>query len=135
MYTRPSLKETDIIHRTAMTTAIREKHSHLIEINTDIIKVITTDPIACIVDTINCMQGIISLISGIFDGWSRRGRKSFNSFSIAWVHSSPDKPNIWSLKTMLLCFDRIHGRHTGEGMGKLLVKEIKKYGFQDRVCY
>lgn len=37
---------------------------------------------------------------------------------------------------MLVAFDHIHGRHTGVGMGELLVEEIRKCGFEDRVnCF
>ncbi|KAF5356670.1 hypothetical protein D9757_013203 [Collybiopsis confluens] len=78
-------------------------------------------------------KGITSRISLVFDGWSRRRRKSYNSLVIFWIHSPPDKPTEWTLRNMLVAFDRMKGRHTGSGVGKLLVEEIRRYGFEERL--
>ncbi|KAF5346279.1 hypothetical protein D9757_014839 [Collybiopsis confluens] len=77
--------------------------------------------------------GITLRISLVFDGWSRRRRKSYNSLVIFWIHSPPDKPTEWTLRNMLVAFDRMKGRHTGSGVGKLLVEEIRRYGFEERL--
>jgi hypothetical protein len=82
---------------------------------------------------INLVTGINSLVSIVYDGWSSKRRRSFVSYSIQYIHSSPEDPYHWSLKGHLLDFHRTVGRHTGLMVGNDIVTVIQKFGLKDKV--
>ena len=45
----------------------------------------------------------------------------------------PDKPNDWFLKSHILAFDPTVGRHTGNAIGKDIVKILQKFEITDKV--
>ena len=78
-------------------------------------------------------QNIPSLASVVYDGWSSKRRRPFSSISIQYIHSPPEDPYDWSLKSHLLAFNRTIGRHTGIMVGKDLVSVIRKFGLEHKV--
>ena len=68
------------------------------------------------------------------DGWSTKGRRSFSSFSIQYIHSPSEDPHVWCLKSHLIEFKRSVGRHTGNMIEEETVVVIKKFGMEKKVC-
>jgi hypothetical protein len=79
------------------------------------------------------IQAIRSRISCDFDGWSSKRGKSFTSFTIHHIHSPPEDPDDWSLKSTLLEFKYSQGRHTAEAYGKEIVGVVTKFNFATKV--
>ncbi|SJL04268.1 uncharacterized protein ARMOST_07629 [Armillaria ostoyae] len=107
------VKETEIPKKTYMGNLVMKKVDVLDGIDRSIVK------------------GITSRISCTFDGWTTHRRRPYNSFTIHWIDSPPEDPTSWKLRSELLAFDRMHGRHTGEAVGKELVKVLS--GFLSKI--
>ncbi|KAJ3492900.1 hypothetical protein NLJ89_g11143 [Agrocybe chaxingu] len=80
------------------------------------------------------IKAIPSRISGVYDGWSTQRRRPYSSFSISYIHSPPDDDTAWELKTHLLDFSHVVGRHTGELIGQDLTRVVKKFNFGDKTA-
>lgn len=81
----------------------------------------------------NEWQNTSSLISIVWDGWSTKRRRPFSSFSIQYIHASPENPCLWTVKSHLIEFKRSIGQHTGKQQGEELVNVIRKFDFQKKV--
>jgi len=81
----------------------------------------------------NLITNISSHISIIMDGWSTKGHCLFSSFSIQYIHSPPEDPHAWCLKSHLIEFKHSVGQHTGNMIGEEMVVVIKKYGMEKKV--
>ena len=80
-------------------------------------------------------QGISSLVSGVYDGWTTKCRCPFLSFSIQFVHSPQHNPYKWSLNTHLLAFKHTVGHHTGEMLGQELMNIVREFELKDKVSF
>jgi len=114
-YLCPKLNTSDIPKRTCVGDAVMEKVAKLDEIDLDLV------------------TGINSLVSIVYDGWSSKRRRSFVSYSIQYIHSPPEDPYHWTLKSHLLDFHRTVGRHTGLMVGNDIIGVIRKFGLKDKV--
>ncbi|KAG1893708.1 uncharacterized protein F5891DRAFT_962532, partial [Suillus fuscotomentosus] len=57
----------------------------------------------------------------------------FLSVTGHYIHSPPEHPNDWKLKTEQLAFSPIKGQHSGANMANLLVRTIDRYGLRKKV--
>ena len=78
-------------------------------------------------------QDIQGHISVVYDSWSSRRRRPFSSYSIQFVHSFPDDPYKWSLRSHLIGFKHTVGRHSGTMVGKQLASIIDEFDFGHKV--
>jgi hypothetical protein len=48
------------------------------------------------------------------------------------VHSTPDSPSEWSLRTLLLAFREVKGNHSGENLAKIVMQIINEVGLRSK---
>jgi hypothetical protein len=53
---------------------------------------------------------------------------------VHWVHSAPESPTEWLLRTLLLVFREVHGNHSGDNMAKIVMGIFDKAGLSSKVC-
>ena len=116
-YLNPKQKDTDIPKQTCMGEAVLKAVGRLDIVDAQLVSVCIKMFFSCL---IHASQTITSLVTGVFDGWTTKRRRPFLSFSIQYIHSPPEDPYKWSLKTNLLAFRHTIGRHTGIMLGKEL---------------
>jgi hypothetical protein len=68
------------------------------------------------------------------DGWSSLARDPYLGVTVHWVHSTPDSPNDWSLRTLLLAFCEVKGNHSGDNLAKLVMEIINEVGLKSKEC-
>ena len=68
------------------------------------------------------------------DGWSSLARDPYLGVTVHWVHSSPEAPTDWSLRTLLLAFREVKGNHSGQNLANLVMEILSKAGLTSKVC-
>lgn len=68
------------------------------------------------------------------DGWSSLARDPYLGVTVHWVHSAPESPTEWSLRTLLLAFREVKGNHSGENLANLVMEIIDEVGLSSKVC-
>jgi hypothetical protein len=66
-------------------------------------------------------------ISLAADAWTSPNKIAFLGVVGYWITDD------WQLRQVLLGFERIHGAHTGENMGRIIRGILRKYGIEDRL--
>ncbi len=69
----------------------------------------------------------------MYDGWSTKWRCPFSTFMIHYIHMDSENWSKWTLELQLLEFKCTHGWHTGEAVGKELLRVVDKYNWHDHV--
>jgi hypothetical protein len=72
-------------------------------------------------------------VSAALDGWSSLARDPYLGVTIHWVHSKPESPSEWSLRTLLLTFHKVKGNHSGDNLAKLVMEILNKAGLTSKV--
>jgi hypothetical protein len=68
------------------------------------------------------------------DGWSSLARDPYLGVTVHWVHSTPNSPNNWSLRTLLLAFCEVKGNHSRDNLAKLVMEIINEVGLKSKEC-
>jgi hypothetical protein len=79
------------------------------------------------------LEAIDSRITLLSDGWSAKKRTGYNAIGIQYIESDPVDETSWRLRRNILTFEASPGRHTGEEIGKELLKTVKKFNFGSKV--
>lgn len=79
------------------------------------------------------VQDIPGKVSFTFDAWTSDPGDLFLSVTGHYIHSPPENPNDWKLKTEQLAFSPIEGRHSGANMANLLVRTVDRYSLRKKV--
>ncbi len=79
------------------------------------------------------LQSISSQISVTYDRWSTWRHRPFSAFTIHYIKVDPQNRTKWTLESQLLEFNHMHGQHTGEAVGKELLRVVDKYDWHDHV--
>ena len=69
------------------------------------------------------------------DGWSSLARDPYLGVTVHWVHSMPESPTEWSLRTLLLAFQEVKGNHSGENLAKIVMEIFNEAGLSHKVCH
>jgi hypothetical protein len=69
------------------------------------------------------------------DGWSSLARDPYLGVTVHWVHSRPETPTEWSLRTLLLAFREVKGNHSGENLAKIVMEIFNEAGLLHKVCH
>ena len=70
----------------------------------------------------------------MLDGWSSLARDPYLGVTVHWVHSTPESPTEWSLRTLLLAFREVKGNHSGDNLAKIVMEIFNKAGLSSKVC-
>jgi hypothetical protein len=58
----------------------------------------------------------------MLDGWSSLSScNPYLGVTVHWVHSAPESPTEWSLRTLLLAFWEVQGNHSGDNLAKIVL--------------
>lgn len=83
----------------------------------------------------NSLQDIPGKVSFTFDTWTSDPGDPFLSVTSHYIHTQPDKPNDWKLRTEKLVFLLIEGHHTGANMVNLLVCTVDRYSLRPKASF
>ena len=67
------------------------------------------------------------------DGWSSLARDPYLGVTVHWVHSTPESPTEWTLRTLLLAFREIKGNHSGANLASVVMEIMKAAGLTSKV--
>jgi hypothetical protein len=116
MYTRPSLSERDIPHRTKVHTEILVR-AHAAEVK------------VC-----EALANIEGKVSFTFDTWTSDAQDPYLSVTGHYITAPKDHPQDWKLKSEQLAFTHFEGNHSGANMANVLIRTIDRYNLQNKVC-
>ena len=70
-----------------------------------------------------------------FDAWTSKAYDPYLAITVHYIDSLADQPDEWQLKSKVLAFQELPGRHNGENLATTLNKVINRYDIQDKVSY
>ncbi|KAK7025717.1 HAT family dimerization domain-containing protein [Favolaschia claudopus] len=114
-YCRPSLKESDIPHRTKMRGEILTRASE------------AEDRLR------EKLSKIPGQVSFTFDTWTSKTGDPFFGVTGHYIDSPPDSPEDWSLKSEQLAYTPIEGNHSGQNLSKILVRAVDRYDLREKM--
>ncbi|TFY55049.1 hypothetical protein EVJ58_g8494 [Rhodofomes roseus] len=109
MLMRPDMKQEDIPHCTKMMSLVQAAfEEHYKELKVE-------------------LKGAVGNISFTADVWDSSKRQAFLAITAHWVVQvpGPEGTSVLVMKSALLVFKRIKGRHQGETLGQVLFKVLK----------
>jgi hypothetical protein len=116
MYTRPSLSEKDIPHRTKVHKEILLRAR------------------AAEVKVREALADIEGKVSFTFDTWTSNAQDPYLSVTGHYITAPKDHPHDWKLKSEQLAFTHFEGNHSGVNMANVLVRTVDRYDLRDKVC-
>jgi hypothetical protein len=115
MYTRPSLSEKDIPHRTKIHEEI-------------IFRAHTAEAKVC-----EALLKIEGKVSFTFDTWTSEAQDPYLSVTGHYISSPEGRPQEWELKSEQLAFTHFEGAHSGANMANVLIRTVDRYGLRNKV--
>lgn len=115
MYTRPSLSEKDIPHRTKVHKEILLRAR------------------AAEVKVREALADIEGKVSFTFDTWTSNAQDPYLSVTGHYITAPKDHPHDWKLKSEQLAFTHFEGNHSGVNMANVLVRTVDRYDLRDKV--
>ncbi|KAN0138441.1 Ribonuclease H-like domain containing protein [Lactarius tabidus] len=115
LFLRPTIRDCDIPHRSSIAKAIHDKAHKVRE---------------TLKELFSSVPGEVSVT---LDGWSSLTRDPYLGVTVHWVHSSPETPSEWSLRTLLLAFREVKGNHSGENLAKIVMEIFKEAGLSSKI--
>lgn len=115
MYTRPSLSERDIPHRTKVQQEI------LLRARGAEVKVS------------EALANIKGKVSFTFDTWTSDAQDPYLSVTGHYITAPEDRPQDWELKSEQLAFTHFEGNHSGVNMVNVLIRTIDRYNLRNKV--
>jgi hypothetical protein len=115
MYTRPSLSEKDIPHRTKVHEEI-------------IFRAQKAETQVC--EALAKIEGKVSLT---FDTWTSEAQDPYLSVTGHYISSPEGRPQVWELRSEQLAFTHFEGTHSGANMANVLIHTVDRYGLRDKV--
>ena len=70
-----------------------------------------------------------------FDAWTSKAYDPYLTITVHYIDSLADQPDEWQLKSKVLAFQELPGRHNGENLATTLNEIINRYDIQDKVSY
>ena len=68
-----------------------------------------------------------------FDAWTSKAYDPYLAITVHYIDSPADQPDEWQLKSKVLAFQELPGRHNGENLATTLTKVLDRYDIQDKV--
>jgi hypothetical protein len=115
MYSRPSLSEKDIPHRTKIQQEIILR-AHEVEIKVQ-----------------EVLAKIEGKVSFTFDTWTSDAQDPYLSVTGHYITAPEGRPREWKLTSEQLAFSHFEGNHSGANMATVLMKTIDRYDLQKKV--
>ena len=115
MYTRPSLSEKDIPHRTKI-------HDEII--------FCAREPEAKVCEALSKIKGKVSFT---FDTWTSDASDPYLSVTGHYISSPEGRPDIWELRSEQLAFTHFEGTHSGANMADVLIHTVNRYRLRNKV--
>lgn len=116
MFTRPSLSEKDIPHRTKIHDEILFK---------------AEEAEGRVRKALSMTKGKVSFT---FDTWTSEAHDAYLSVTGHYITEVVGHPKQWKLKSVQLAFTHFEGNHSGANIASVLMKTIDRYGLRKRVC-
>ncbi|KAK7034322.1 HAT family dimerization domain-containing protein [Favolaschia claudopus] len=133
-YSRPSLKESDIPHRTKMRAEVLERAS---EAEDRLRARLSASFLKSISLFSNRLTGTTKSIPGqvsfTFYTWTSKTGDPFFGVTGHYIDSPPDSPEDWSLKSDQLAYTPIEGNHSGDNLAKILVRTLDRYDLREKM--
>jgi len=57
------------------------------------------------------------------------------AITVHYIDSLADQPDEWHLKSKVLAFQELPGRHNGQNLATTLTEVLDRYNIQDKVSY
>ncbi|KAF7364524.1 HAT family dimerization domain-containing protein [Mycena venus] len=114
-YFCPSLKESDIPHRTKMREEILKR---------------TEDAEERLRSKLEDIPGQVSFT---FDTWTSKTGDPFLRVTGHYIDAPVDSPEDWSVKSAQLAYTPIEGNHSGDNLSRILVRTVDRYDLRDKV--
>ncbi|PPQ85072.1 hypothetical protein CVT26_005196 [Gymnopilus dilepis] len=114
-YQRPAMNDSDIPHR----TKLREEIVYKAEVAIDRLK-----------EHFKTIPGKISIT---FDAWTSKAYDPFLAITAHYIDSPKDQPREWQLKSKVLAFEALKGRHTGANMATTISEVLDQYEINDKL--
>jgi len=117
IFTRPSLLESDIPHRTKIHDEI-------------ILRANAAEERVCSV-----LSKIKGKVSFTFDTWTSEAEDPYLSVTGHYITAPDGRPHEWVLKTVQLAFTHFEGNHSGANMANVLMRTIDRYNLRKKVYF
>jgi len=69
----------------------------------------------------------------MFDAWTSKSYDLYLTITAHYIDSPPDQPYEWQLKSKVLGFEELRGRHSGENMATMISEVLDGYDIKDKV--
>ena len=115
MFTRPSLSEKDIPHRTKIHEEIIVR-AHAAEIK------------VC-----KALANIKGKVSFTFDTWTSDAQDAYLSVTGHYITAPEGRPQEWELRSEQLAFTHFEGNHSGANMASVLIHTVDRYDLRKKV--
>ena len=116
MFSRPSLSEKDIPHRTKIHQEILLR-AHAAEVK------------VC-----EALANIEGKVSFTFDTWTSDAHDPYLSVTGHYITAPEGQPREWKLKSEQLAFTHFEGNHSGANMASVLIRTVDRYDLRKKVC-
>jgi hypothetical protein len=117
MFTRPSLSEKDIPHR----TKIQEEILRRAEVAEGSVRLALTK-----------IEGKVSFT---FDTWTSEAQDPYLSVTGHYITAPEGRPMEWELKSVQLAFTHFEGNHSGANMANVLIRTVDRYLLPHKKVY
>ena len=117
MYTRPSLSERDIPHRTKIQEEI-------------LLKAEVAEGRVC-----EALSKIKGKVSFTFDTWTSEAQDPYLSVTGHYIAAPEGHPKEWELKSVQLAFMHFEGNHSGANMADVLMWTVDRYDLRKKVYF
>jgi hypothetical protein len=115
MFTRPSLSEKDIPHRSKIHQEI-------------LLRAQAAEAKVC-----KALANIEGKVSFTFDTWTSDAQDPYLSVTGHYITAPEGRPLEWELKSEQLAFTHFEGNHSGANMANVLIRTIDRYDLRKKV--
>ena len=115
MFTRPSLLEKDIPHRTKIHEEI-------------LLRARCAEVRVC-----KALANVKGKVSFTFDTWTSDAQDPYLSVTGHYITAPADRPQEWELKSEQLAFTHFEGNHSGANMAKVIIRTVDRYDLRTKV--
>ena len=81
------------------------------------------------------LQTILGKMPITFDAWTSKSYDSYLAITAHYIDSAKGDTYEWQLKSKVLGFEELHGRHTGKNMATTISNILDTYDIKDNVDY
>jgi hypothetical protein len=117
MFTRPSLSEKDIPHRSKIQKEILRRA----EVAEGKVR-----------EALSKIQGKVSFT---FDTWTSEAQDPYLSVTGHYISAPEGHPKEWELKSVQLAFTHFEGNHSGANMADVLMRTVDRYALHKKVYF